>query len=161
MIEKNIIVAVSDNWAIGKDGGIPWHISEDLKHFRDVTFGHPVIMGSKTYKSIGHPLSGRVNIVISHKYDWDGVIVENSLDAAYKKAEQFDGQCFVIGGESIYREAMKSADRIYLTHIHSEFDADTFFPKIDTNEWKMISSSDVKVDKESGISYNFEIYIRK
>ena len=161
MIEKNIIVAVSDNWAIGKDGGIPWHISEDLKHFRDVTFGHPVIMGSKTYKSIGHPLSGRVNIVISHKYDQDGVIVENSLDAAYKKAEQFDNQCFVTGGESIYREAIKSADRIYFTHIHSEFDADTFFPKIDTNEWKMISSSDVKVDKESGIPYNFEIYIRK
>ena len=161
MIEKNIIVAVSDNWAIGKDGGIPWHISEDLKYFRDVTFGHPVIMGSKTYKSIGHPLSGRVNIVISHKYDWDGVIVENSLDAAYKKAEQFDNQCFVIGGGSIYREAMKSADRIYLTHIRGEFDADTFFPKIDTNEWKMISSSDVKVDKESGIPYNFEIYIRK
>ena len=103
MIEKNIIVAVSDNWAIGKDGGIPWHISEDLKYFRDVTFGHPVIMGSKTYKSIGHPLSGRVNIVVSHKYDWDGVIVENSLDTAYKKAEQFDHQCFVIGGGSIYR----------------------------------------------------------
>ena len=67
----------------------------------------------------------------------------------------------MIGGGSIYREAMKSADRIYLTHIHGEFDADTFFPKIDTNEWKMISSSDVKVDKESGIPYNFEIYIRK
>ena len=97
---------------------------------------------------------------ISQKVTND-VIVENSLDAAYKKAEQFDNQCFVIGGGSIYREAMKSADRIYLTHIHSEFDADTFFPKIDTNEWKMISSSDVKVDKESGIPYNFEIYIRK
>ena len=69
MIEKNIIVAASDNWEIGKDGGIPWHISEDLKYFRDVTFGHPVIMGSKTYESIGHPLSGRVNIVVRHKYD--------------------------------------------------------------------------------------------
>ena len=145
MIGKNIIVAASDNWAIGKDGGIPWHISEDLKYFRDVTFGHPVIMGSKTYKSIGHPLSGRVNIVVSHKYNWDGVIVENSLDAAYKKAEQFDNQCFVIGGGSIYREAMKSADRIYLTHIHDEFDADTFFFFFFNNEWSLIFSLDVKV----------------
>ena len=158
---KNIIVAISDNYAIGKDGKMPWHIKEDLKSFKKITSGHPVIMGRKTYESIGKPLPNRTNIVLTHKYI-DGVIPVESLDQAYQIAEEYDTKCFVIGGAKIYESAMKDADEMYITHIHTVVeDADTFFPTIDMNIWKLYMASDVKTDPESGLKYNFEIYIRK
>lgn len=159
---KNIIVAVSDNWAIGKGNKMPWHINGDLKHFKELTSAHPVIMGSKTYESIGQPLTERVNIVVTHKYIYDGVIIANSINDAYKIAEKFDNQCFIIGGASLYDVCINDADYIYLTHIYTTIDdADTFFPKLDVSVWELVSSSDFEVDEKSGIVYNFETYKRK
>lgn len=161
MIKKNIIVAYDDNNAIGKDNKMLWHISEDLRYFKNVTSGHPVIMGRNTYESIGKPLPNRTNIVLSHKYI-DGVITVDTLDAAFDEAEKVDNECFIIGGAQLYNECIKVADQLYVTRVHTAIkDADTFFPKIDENIWVSIMSSDVKIDKESGLGYNFEIYIRK
>lgn len=159
-MKKIIIVAVSDNWVIGKDNKMPWHIKEDLKYFKENTSGHPIIMGANTYKSIGKPLPNRTNIVVSHKY-FDGVINVSSLEDAYKEAEKVDTQCFIIGGAQLYNLCINDADSLYITRVHGDFDGDTFFPEIDLNVWKLVSASDTKIDKESGIGYNFEIYKRK
>ena len=165
-MEKIIIAAVSDNGVIGNKGKIPWYISGDLKYFHDVTLKYPVIMGSRTYESIGHPLSGRINIVVSHKYTDNDVFVEPSLERAYDKASEMISflnihpKCFVIGGAQLYNEAIKTADTLYITQIHKEFDGDTFFPNIDANVWKKIKESETKIDEKSGISYNFIIYKR-
>lgn len=163
-MEKNIIAAVSDNGVIGKGGKMPWYIKEDLKYFKEMTSGHPVIMGSKTYESIGYPLPNRLNIVVTHKY-WDGVfggiITSTSIEEAYKEAEKVDTQCFIIGGAQLYNLCINDADSLYITRVHGDFDGDTFFPEIDLNVWKLVSASDTKIDKESGMGYNFEIYKRK
>ena len=162
-MEKNIIVAISDNYAIGKDNKIPWHIKEDLKYFKEITSGYPVIMGSNTYKSIGKPLPNRTNIVVTHKY-YDGVICVPTITQAYAAAERHsdENECFIIGGAQLYKAYINDAVRLFVTHIHTVIeDADTFFPQIDELEWIMVSSSDMKIDEESGLEYNFEVYIRK
>ena len=127
-MKKIIIVAVSDNWAIGKDNKMPWHIPADLYWFKEVTTGHPVIMGSNTYKSIGKPLPNRTNIVVSHKYI-SGVVMAHNLKEAYSIAEKIDDQCFIIGGAQLYKSAINDADYLYVTHVHTIVeDADTLLP---------------------------------
>ena len=157
-MEKCIIVAVSDNWAIGKDNKMPWHIKEDLLYFKKMTTGHPVIMGANTYKSIGKALPNRTNIVVSHKYV-SGAITVPSLKDAYSVAEKIDNQCFIIGGAQLYKASINDADTLYVTHIHTFIeDADTFFPEFGDTVWTRVSTSEVKEDPESGLRYNFEIY---
>lgn len=158
-MEKCIIVAVANNLVIGKDNKMPWHISEDFKYFKNMTSGHPVIMGRKTYESIGKPLPNRTNIVLTHKYI-DGVIVVDSIESAYKKAEEIDDRCFIIGGASLYKECINTVDKLYITHIYTDVDGDTFFPEIDSNIWKKYSESDTKIDPETGYGYSFAIYER-
>ena len=159
-MKKYIIAAVSDNLAIGKNNKMPWHIKGDLLYFKKMTTGHPVIMGSNTYQSIGKPLPNRTNIVISHKY-FDGVITVSSLEEAYKEAEKIDTMCFIIGGAQLYNQCINDVDSLYITHIHTVIDdADTFFPEF-RNDWKLISSSYVKYDSDSGLGYNFEQYIKQ
>lgn len=159
-MEKIIIAAVSDNWAIGKDNKMPWHIKGDLLYFKQITTGHPVIMGSNTYKSIGKPLSYRTNIVVSHKYV-SGAITVPSLKDAYSVAEKVDNQCFIIGGAQLYKASINDADFLYLTRVHTVIDdADTFFPTFEDTEWERVFLSPLKVDEESGLTYNFEIYKR-
>ena len=133
-MQKNIIVAIADNNAIGKDNELLWHISEDLKFFKRQTLGWPVIMGRKTFESIGRALPGRVNIVISRGFSTgEEVAVAGSLEEAFKIAESTNlEKCFVMGGGQIYTQALQKADRLVVTHVHTVIeDADTFFPQID------------------------------
>jgi dihydrofolate reductase len=176
-MKKCIIVAIADNNAIGKDNALLWHISEDLKFFRSTTVGCPVIMGRKTYESIGRPLPKRLNIIVSRKgYDApEGVVVVDSLEEAFAAAsatstlpsvlssevETSPQKCFVIGGGQIYAQAMQIADEMVITHVHTVIeDADTYFPVIDPSIWQVAERSELKTDPESGYTFEFVKYIR-
>ena len=175
-MEKCIIVAIADNNAIGRDNALLWHISEDLKFFRRTTSGHPVIMGRKTFESIGRPLPKRTNIVVSRGSEApEGPRLASSLEDAFAKAEasiaekalqeataeQLPARCFVIGGGQIYAQALELADRLIVTHVHTVIEnADTFFPEIDPKLWKVDSRSELHTDEETGYSFEFVEYIR-
>lgn len=162
-MEKCIIVAIADNNAIGKDNALLWHISEDLKFFKRNTLGFPVIMGRKTFESIGRPLPGRVNIVLSRSFA-TGLEVEvvGTLEEAYRVAEDTNlERCFVMGGGQIYAQALNDADRLIVTHVHTVIeDADTFFPAIDPGVWKVAQRSEMLHDEETGYDFEFVEYIR-
>ena len=164
-MKKCIIVAIADNNAIGKDNALLWHISEDLKFFRSTTVGCPVIMGRKTYESIGRPLPKRLNIIVSRKgYDApEGVLVVDSIEKGYEVAkEQGAEQCFVIGGGQIYAQAMQIADEMVITHVHTVIeDADTYFPVIDPSIWQVAERSETHTDPETGYNFEFVTYTRK
>ena len=164
-MKKCIIVAIADNNAIGKDNALLWHISEDLKFFRSTTVGCPVIMGRKTYESIGRPLPKRLNIIVSRKgYDApEGVVVVDSIEKGYEVAkEQGAEKCFVIGGGQIYAQAMQIADEMVITHVHTVIeDADTYFPVIDPSVWQVAERSETHTDPETGYNFEFVTYTRK
>lgn len=171
-MEKVIIVAIADNNAIGKDNALLWHISEDLKFFKRTTSGCPVIMGRRTFESIGRPLPKRVNIVVSRGFAApDGVVTVPSLDAAYRaaseavmpcKAETSVPRCFVIGGGQIYAQALADADRLVVTHVHTVIEgADTFFPQIDPAVWQVDRRSGMFHDDETGYDFEFVEYIKR
>lgn len=147
-----IIAAVSENGVIGDGPNIPWHISEDFKRFKELTLNHPVIMGRKTFESIGKPLSNRQNIVLTRKNDYnpEGVLVVHSLDEALSSCE--DEEVYIIGGSTVYSEAMPKADVLEITEVHQKVDGDVFFPDIDKNVWKEI----VRDDRQgfSFVTYN-------
>ena len=163
-MEKCIIVAIADNNAIGKDNALLWHISDDMKFFRHQTVGCPVIMGRKTFESIGRPLPKRVNIVISRGFDTaEEVAVVGSLQAAYEVAEATNlERCYVIGGGQIYAQALASADRLIVTHVHTVIEnADTFFPAIDPALWKVTDRSEMQTDPETGYTFEFVTYEKR
>ena len=163
-MQKNIIVAISDNNAIGKDNDLLWHISADMKFFRRQTLGSPVIMGRKTFESIGRALPGRVNIVISRGFDTgEDVEVVSSLEDAFATAASTNlEKCFVMGGGQIYSQAMQFADRLIVTHVHTVIDeADTFFPPIDPSVWKVAQRSELFTDEESGYTFEFVEYEKR
>ena len=141
----SIIVAIAENNAIGKNNKLLWHISGDLKRFKSITSEHCVIMGRNTYLSLPvRPLKNRKNIVISHLYeqdkiDFEGAIVVSNIEDALKVADH-DKENFIIGGAMIYEQFLPLADKLYLTTVHQNFDADTFFPKINFDEWKIIET---------------------
>ncbi|MBR5724202.1 MAG: dihydrofolate reductase [Bacteroidales bacterium] len=163
-MEKCLIVAVADNLAIGVKGGLPWHLSADLKYFKEKTRGLPVIMGRTTYFSLPfRPLKGRKNIVLNLGGDPipDDVVCVDSFEEAYAAAEPAP-RCFVMGGASVYRQAIGSMDRLYITHVHTVIpDADAFFPEIDPQIWEVESRSGILTDPESGLSFEFVIYVRR
>ncbi len=165
-MEKIIIVAIADNNAIGRDNALLWHISEDLKFFKRTTSGCPVIMGRRTFESIGRPLPKRTNIIVSSGFEApDGVSVVPSLEEAFGLAEKSltedSDRCFVIGGGSIYAQTISDADRLIITHIHTVIsDADTFFPEIDSSVWKVAERSEMMTDPETGYTFEFVEYIR-
>ena len=162
-MEKSIIVAISDNNAIGRDNQLLWHISEDLRFFRRTTLGCPVIMGRKTFESIGRALPKRVNIVVSRAFNTgEEVAVVTSLEAAFKIAEETNlEQCFVIGGGQIYAQALSMVDSLIVTHVHTVIEeADTFFPEIDPVIWQVAERSELFHDEESGYDFEFVKYIR-
>ena len=132
-----IIAAVAANGTIGADGKIPWHISDDLKRFKRLTLGHPVIMGRKTYESLGKPLPGRRNIVLTRRSPVPGVDCFPTLDAALQTCG--DATVFIIGGAEVYRQALPLADTMLLTHVHRQVDGDTKFPAFDKTQWREIS----------------------
>ena len=162
-MQKNIIVAISDNNAIGRDNQLLWHISEDLRFFKRQTLGWPVIMGRKTFESIGRALPGRVNIVISRGFNTgEEVDVVRSLDEAFAVAESTNlEKCFVMGGGQIYAQALPVADRLIVTHVHTVIeDADTFFPEIDPSVWTVSQRSELFTDEETGYTFEFVEYVR-
>ena len=161
-MEKCLIVAVADNWGIGKKGDLPWHISEDLKYFKEKTRGCPVIMGRTTYFSLPfRPLKGRKNIVLNLGGDpIPEVECVNSFDEAYAAAEPAE-RCFIMGGASVYRAAVPDMDRLFITHVHTVIDADVFFPEIDMDVWEVESRSEMHTDPETGFNFEFVVYRKK
>ena len=157
----SIIVAVAENNAIGYDNHLLWHISEDLKRFKSFTTGHHIIMGRKTYESVGKPLPGRINIVISRQanYSAEGCLVAKSLEEALELAKQ-DSEVFIIGGGEIYKEVLSITDKIYLTRVHAGFAADTFFPELNLSEWATESVQKGKPANDDGLGYTFINLVR-
>lgn len=159
----SLVVAVAENGVIGRnDGVIPWKIPADLKHFKDVTMGHPIIMGRTTYESIGRALPGRRNIIISRNttYLAEGCEVVFSLDKAIELAASEDKNVFVIGGGSVYEQALPKADSIYLTLVHAEPEGEVRFA-YDPTEWKEVSRQDHEADDRNQYAYSFMKLIRK
>ncbi|KGR78620.1 dihydrofolate reductase [Ureibacillus sinduriensis] len=155
----SLIVAHDKNRVIGHDNKMPWHLPGELQYFKEQTMGKPMIMGRKTFDSIGRPLPGRRNIVITRNGDYQahGIEVATSLEEALKLAGT-EKEVMIIGGEQIFRMALPIADRLYITQIEHAFNGDTFFP-IYGNEWKLISESE-PVETPDGYSYTYCIYDR-
>ena len=152
-----IIVAVAKNGVIGKDGKLPWDLKLDMARFKELTMGNVVIMGSNTFKEIGKPLAGRENIIISKRIQAiDGATVCDSLDDAIRRAKFHGKEIFICGGESIYKEALAMADRLYITRVNEIVDGDRYFPAIPDN-FKCVSSQDLA---DTGVSTTFCTYER-
>lgn len=157
----SLIVAMARNHAIGLNGQMPWHLPADLKHFRAITMGHPIIMGRKTFAAIGKPLPGRRNLVITHNPDFkaEGAEVFNQIDAALEQCGETE-QVFVIGGATLYEVLMERADYLYLTEIDQDFAGDTFFPEFDRGDWQELDREDI-YDAETPFKYSFVSLVRK
>ena len=153
----SLIVAMANNRVIGLDNKMPWHLSADLKKFKSITMGSPILMGRKTYESIGRPLPGRTNMIISRNLDYqqEGCLVFNDLNTALETASQSTKEVFIIGGSDLYKAILPLANVIYLTLINKDFQGDTFFPEIDFNEWSEVAREDIKDDPSVYFSYSF------
>lgn len=153
----SVILAMAMNRSIGIDNRLPWYLPEDLRHFRNLTMGHHILMGRKTFESIGKPLPGRISVVISRSADFvaDGAIVVPSIGEAVASCVG-DDEIFFIGGAEIFRQALERVDRIYLTEIQRDFPGDTFLPEFDRNSW--CEASREKFIREDGLEYHFVVY---
>lgn len=158
----SMVVAISENNAIGKDNQLLWYLPRDLRHFKTITSGHTVIMGRKTFDSVGRPLPNRRNIVITRTKDLeiDGAEVVNGLEAALRLCEAED-EVFIVGGAEIYKQAMPHTDRIYLTVVHERFEADTYFPEIDMDIWKETASESHQPDEKNNLAFTFSTLERR
>ena len=159
----SLIVATSTNNTIGKDNQLLWHLPNDLKFFKNTTWGMPVIMGRKTFEAVNKPLPGRFNIVITRQADWKagGTISATDLNDALQKAKETNcNEIFVIGGGEIYKQSIEIADKIYITRVHATLDGDTFFPAIDETEWQLTANQDFGVDEKHKYAYSFQTWIR-
>ncbi|MDP2541573.1 dihydrofolate reductase [Tenacibaculum discolor] len=158
-----LIAAIAKNNALGKDNDLIWHLPADLKRFKKVTTGHPILMGRNTFESIGKPLPNRTSIIITrnNNYFIDGCLIANSIEQAIELVEGNDA--FIIGGAQIYKEALKQnlVDRLDITVLHHEFEADAFFPKIDMNIWKEVAREDFKADEKNKYDYSFVSYEKR
>ena len=160
------IVAADENNAIGIDGGLPWNrLRSDMRHFKKTTLGHCVLMGRKTFESLGKPLAGRSNYVVSRNLDWNPmeiVSVNRSIDEALSGLLKTPEEVFIIGGGEIYRSTIAITDRIYLTRVHCQMErADTYYPDIDINEWELTNSEFHSRDEDNEYDYEFQLFTRK
>ncbi len=155
-MKVSLILAASQNGVIGVNNRLPWHLPADLAHFRKLTWGHHVLMGRKTYESIGKPLPGRTNIVITRQRDFqaDGYVAVNSLEEAIALCP-VNMEIFVIGGAIIFQQALPLANKIYLTLIHHDFDGDVFLFDINPANWQETSREDFAADEKNQWSYSF------
>jgi len=159
----SLIVAAAQNNAIGKEGLMPWHLPNDLRHFKNITWGMPVVMGRKTFESLGKPLAGRKNIVITRQAGWKapGVVVVKSIEDALFVVKEADvKEAMVIGGGEIYQSVFDRAKRIYLTRVEASPDADTFFPVIDPQQWYLMSQKNHEADEKNAFNYSFQVWER-
>ena len=157
-----IIVAMGKNREIGADNQLLWHLPKDLKHFKELTSGHPIIMGRKTYESIGKPLPNRTNIVISRKNDWfeEGILIVGSIKEALKFAKKIDENVFILGGGTIYEQTIDLADQLEVTLVDAELKADTFFPKIDEKKWLKTNETTHQKDEKNQFDFSFQTFER-
>ena len=157
-----IIAAIGKNRELGKDNDLIWHLPNDLKRFKRVTSNHYIIMGRKTYESLGKPLPNRTNIVISRNTSFNaaGCIIVHSLEAAIEAAKA-DSNPYILGGAQIYSQAIKIADVLDLTLVNATLDADVFFPEIDTSIWKETNRQDFKADEKHQYDYSFVTFVRR
>lgn len=157
-----LVVAKSDNQVIGRDNQLIWKLSSDLKRFKQLTSGHPIIMGRKTFESIGKALPNRRNIVITKNKNWnsEGIEVVHSLEEALKKAKSLDSTIFIIGGGTIYEQSISLADAIEVTEVHAVFEGDAYFPEIDNRTWKEVNRENFSKDEKNEFNYSFVRYER-
>lgn len=167
-MKLSLIVATAQDNVIGRNNELPWHLPQDLKYFKAITLGKPIIMGRKTFESIGKPLPGRTNIVVTRQKDWNfsGVLVAKSIEDAIDVAQTFRSEqnstteeIMVIGGAEIYRHALTIADRVYLTRIDAKIDgADAYFPQLPPSQWKLIS--ELPGESDASLKHKFLVYER-
>lgn len=155
-----IVVAMGKNREIGKENQLLWHLPKDLKHFKEMTSNHPIIMGRKTYESIGKPLPNRTNIVISRKNDWfeEGILIVGSIKEAIKFAKKIDENIFIIGGGNIYEQTIDLADKLEITLVDATLEADTFFPKIDEKLWQKTDEECHEKDEKNQFNFCFQTW---
>ena len=159
MNNLSIIVAYSKNRVIGKNNQLPWKLSEDLKNFKKITMGNSIIMGRKTFESIGFILKGRQNIVISKTLKFQGVTMSSSITDSIYKAKK-SKEVFFIGGQDIFEQTISLVDKIYLTRINEEIDGDRFFPELDFNQWEVIEKKEFSKNEFSSHSFSFDVLKR-
>ena len=160
----SIIVAASENNAIGKSNAMLWHLPEDLKFFKNTTWGMPIIMGRKTFEAVGKPLPGRTNIIVTSNKDWsaENTITTTNIDDAIKVANDTNSkEIFITGGGEIYRQTLPIADKVYLTRVHTTIDGDAFFPEMDLNTWEIDFEKHVKSDEKNKFDMTFQTWKRK
>ena len=159
----SIIVAIASNNAIGKNNDLLWHITNDLKHFKKVTKNHYIIMGKRTYYSLPvRPLPHRTSMIITDvaNEDIDNCLMAYSIEDAISKMDDAN-ENFIIGGGSVYKQFMPFANKLYITRVHKDYEADTFFPEISLDKWELVSEDHVNNDSQNDFNYTFEIYNRK
>ncbi|WP_409301234.1 dihydrofolate reductase [Peribacillus sp. SCS-155] len=156
----SLLVAMDKNRVIGKDNQLPWHLPADLKYFKETTMGHPIVMGRKTFESIGRILPGRENVIVTRRQDFkaDGCTILHSTEEIKLFAEKAGREVFVIGGAEIFREVLPFADRLYITEIHHEFEGDTFFPEFDQQNWVKKSVVHGVMDEKNIYNHDFIVY---
>ncbi len=160
MGKKSIIVAMAKNGCIGKNNNLPWRLPADLKFFKKTTLGHPILMGRKTFESIGSkPLPGRKNIVITTQKDFtsEGVEVFHNLEDAFQATLE---DLFIIGGANIYSQTLQKADYLYITKVHTDVDGDAYFPKINIQDWKLIQEETYLADEKNQFDMTFQLFER-
>ena len=159
-----IIAAIAENNALGKDNDLIWHLPADLKRFKKVTSGHYILMGRNTFESIGKPLPNRTSVIITRNTNYfkDGCLIANSLEDALELAAE-EEEVFIIGGAQIYKYAIENnlADKLDITIVNEVFEADVFFPEIDTKFWKEVAREDFKADEKNKYDYSFVSYVRR
>ena len=162
----SILVAMAKNHVIGRNNALPWQLSPDLKRFKQLTMGHHIVMGRKTYESISRPLPGRTSVIVTRQSDYQapGTIVVGSIAEALKvcsEGKEMDQESFVIGGAEIYQQALGLCQRMYVTEIQQEFEGDALFPEFDQQEWREISREKHRLAVDGGLEYHFVVLDRK
>lgn len=160
----SLIVAASENNAIGKGNAMLWHLPEDLKFFKNITWGMPVIMGRKTFEAVGKPLPGRTNIIITSNKNWsaENTVTTTNIEEAIKTAYETNAkEIFITGGGEIYKQTLPMADKVYLTRVHTTIVGDAFFPEMDVDMWKVDFEKYVKADEKNKFDMTFQTWKRK
>jgi dihydrofolate reductase len=156
------IAAVADNGVIGRDNSLPWRLSADLQRFKRLTTGHWLIMGRKTFESMGKPLPNRTSVVLTRDrgYQRPGAIVVNHLDEALRLSSDQE-EVFVLGGAAVFREALPRAQKLYLTRVHAEVEGDVKFPALDLEEWNQVERESLPADEKNDYPTTYQVYVRK